>query len=313
MNFQEFKNKYQKKEPEKFPHRVNPQPSSSVMVQTYHHRNHIKACLDAILGQKTTFPYEILLGEDGSDDGTREICVEYAKKYPEKIRLFLHHPENKKKVLGVTTGNFNALYNFFEARGRYIAFCEGDDLWTDRNKLQKQIKFLAHNESYSLSYHSFQEMDFLGRSFPNGGILQQYKEDMTKSQLLRLTYHPLLSTVCFRKSFNTLPEEILEVINMDSFLLSLLGNYGKAKFQSHIKPSEYRRHTSGVWSKKDEEFKFISKINTHKTLGLYYEKEKNEDLAKFFRSKAKINLKSLLAYYLKTGNFKQFFNNLYRE
>ncbi|MDZ7795668.1 MAG: glycosyltransferase [Candidatus Marinimicrobia bacterium] len=63
----------------------------SVVVVTYQHSNYIKDCLDGILMQKTDFPVEILLGEDASTDGTREICIEYANKYPDKIRLFLHH------------------------------------------------------------------------------------------------------------------------------------------------------------------------------------------------------------------------------
>ena len=72
----------------------------------------------------------------------REICIEYAQKYPEKIRLFLHHPSNKIKVLDIITGNFNGFYNFYNTRGNYIAFCEGDDYWTDPLKLQKQVDYL---------------------------------------------------------------------------------------------------------------------------------------------------------------------------
>ena len=59
------------------------QPVVSVTVATYQHVNYIRKCLDGILMQKTTFPYEIILGEDGSIDGTQDICKEYAEKFPD--------------------------------------------------------------------------------------------------------------------------------------------------------------------------------------------------------------------------------------
>jgi len=68
----------------------NSDPVVSVCVQTYQHVNYIKKCLEGILMQKTKFKFEIILGEDDSKDGTRDICIDYAKKYPDKIRLFLH-------------------------------------------------------------------------------------------------------------------------------------------------------------------------------------------------------------------------------
>src|SRR6476619_44433 len=100
MNFQEFKEKYQHKEIVEYPNKVDDKPMVSVCVQTYQQVNYIKECLESILIQKTDFPFEILLGEDESTDGTREICIEYAKKYPERIRLFLHCRENNIVISG---------------------------------------------------------------------------------------------------------------------------------------------------------------------------------------------------------------------
>src|SRR3954469_12007804 len=116
MNSEEFKKKYEKVRVEPFPNYVTEYPLVSVCVQTYQHVNYIKDCMEGILMQQTNFPFEILLGEDQSTDGTREICIEYAQKYPDKIRLFLHHRENNIKINGRQTGLFNFLYNFFSAR-----------------------------------------------------------------------------------------------------------------------------------------------------------------------------------------------------
>jgi glycosyltransferase involved in cell wall biosynthesis len=153
MSFEEFKEKYQKIPVDLFPNYVTEHPLVSVAVQTYQQNAYIKDCLQGILMQKTNFPFEILLGEDQSTDGTREICIEYAQKYPDKIRLFLHHRENSIKINGRQTGLFNFLYNFFSSRGKYIAICEGDDYWTDPFKLQKQVDEMETNLYINISSH----------------------------------------------------------------------------------------------------------------------------------------------------------------
>jgi cellulose synthase/poly-beta-1,6-N-acetylglucosamine synthase-like glycosyltransferase len=109
MDFREFKEKYQKKEVEEISFSPPVEPVVSVLVQTYQQKDFIKECLDSILMQETTFEYEILVGDDGSTDGTREICQQYAENYPGKIRLFLHHRENQIQVLGEATFQFQCL------------------------------------------------------------------------------------------------------------------------------------------------------------------------------------------------------------
>lgn len=106
-------------------------PIVSVCVQTYQHEAYIKECLDSILAQKTSFPFEIILGEDDSEDQTRKICKEYAEKNPDRIRLFLRNKKDKIFINGVKTGRFNFLENLKSCRGKYIAMCDGDDYWTD--------------------------------------------------------------------------------------------------------------------------------------------------------------------------------------
>ena len=89
---------------------VSDLPLVSICVQTYNHEKFIGKCLDSILMQETTFPFEILLGEDESIDSTRKICTEYAVNYPNKIRLFLHSRKNTIYINGGATGRFNINY-----------------------------------------------------------------------------------------------------------------------------------------------------------------------------------------------------------
>lgn len=134
------------------------QPVVSVVVSTYQQVDYIQQCLDGILNQKTNFPFEIIVGEDDSQDGTREICISYAEKYPDKIRLFLR--DRKLSHLHDENGNLICLLNGISgfsrmsARGKYIAFCEGDDYWAVPSKLQKQFDYMERNKDCSLCYHA---------------------------------------------------------------------------------------------------------------------------------------------------------------
>lgn len=150
MTFEEYKAKYEKVPVVEVPSEVREDPLVSVKVLAYNHAPFIRRCLEGILAQKTEFSYEIVIGEDESTDGTREICMEYAKRFPKKIRLFLGHRENNIKFYGRATGMFNSYYINFSTHGKYIAACEGDDEWTDPLKLQKQISFLEEHPKCSV-------------------------------------------------------------------------------------------------------------------------------------------------------------------
>lgn len=99
--------------------------------------------------QETDFPIEILIHDDASTDGTDGIIREYADKYPDLI-LPLFEIENQ-----YSQGKQNEIdfYNYRRARGKYIAYCEGDDYWTDPLKLQKQVDFMESHPDYSVCFH----------------------------------------------------------------------------------------------------------------------------------------------------------------
>lgn len=116
--------------------------SVSVCMITYNHEKFISEAINSVLIQKCNFPIEIVIGEDNSTDLTRAICEDYAKKYPNLIKL-LHSNIN----LGITS-NFNRTLK--ACGGKYIALCEGDDYWIDPFKLQKQVDLLEQNHDYHL-------------------------------------------------------------------------------------------------------------------------------------------------------------------
>lgn len=99
--------------------------------------------------QETSFEYEIIIHDDASNDGTREILEEYASKYPTLFKLILQDENQYSKGIDVMA----ILFSY--ATGKYIAMCEGDDYWTDPLKLQKQVDFLENNPDYVLTTHYY--------------------------------------------------------------------------------------------------------------------------------------------------------------
>ena len=117
------------------------QPLVSVVMIAYNVEQFIGEAIESVLSQNVSFIYELVIGEDCSQDKTREIAIEYEAKYPDKIRV-LQHSEN----LGLTP-NCVATHN--ACKGKYIALLDSDDYWTDNNKLQKQIEFLERKPEYA--------------------------------------------------------------------------------------------------------------------------------------------------------------------
>ncbi len=127
------------------------QPKVTVWCLTYNQKGFIRDALDGFVMQKTDFHFEVIVHDDASTDGTTDIVKEYATKYPEIIKLMVE-TENQWQKGGLK--RIVAIMNEKYRRGKYIAFCEGDDYWTDPEKLQRQVYFLDNHPDYSMCFHS---------------------------------------------------------------------------------------------------------------------------------------------------------------
>jgi len=255
MNFSDFKSQYENKTVIHYPNKVRENPLVSICIQTYQHENIINQCIDSILSQKVDFDYEILIGEDGSEDKTREICIDYANKYPEKIRLFLHHRMNNIRVNDLPTGRFNALYNFFSSKGEYIAICEGDDYWIDKHKLAKQIHICKkENVGVVMSdYYYLINSKLYGSDNP-----QIEKKDYYRVHIHNLSssnYHfSHTSTYFFRRSHLKKlyrHEWLFKSWGLDTLLMPIFFENDKV-FYLNEKMSVYRVNNSGISSDKQD-------------------------------------------------------------
>ena len=166
----------------------------SVCMITYNHENYVAQAIEGALMQKTSFDVELVIGEDCSTDGTRGIVFDYAKKYPEIVRII------------TSEKNVGAMQNFIRTlnacQGKYIALCEGDDYWTDPLKLQKQVDFLEANSEYGMVYS---DIELIGESIPNSETRNlsirrtRYKSGDIFFELLKRQNFINTCTVCFRK------------------------------------------------------------------------------------------------------------------
>lgn len=224
-------------------------PIVSVCVQTYQHEAYIRECLDSLLNQKTSFHFEIILGEDDSEDGTREICQEYAAKHPDRIRLFLRDKKDKIFINGKKTGRFNFLENLKSCRGKYIAMCDGDDYWIDNYKLEKQISFIEKEAMVSLCYSAY-----IYEKVDSTSFTEVVKDQIhNPNELKKTLYLGHISTWVFRNDLQDLLNNpiIYKAPVMDLVLFSYFKNRGNIASQSFC-TSFYRYNALGMYRLKSE-------------------------------------------------------------
>ncbi|HSX23591.1 MAG TPA: glycosyltransferase [Candidatus Saccharimonadales bacterium] len=211
-------------------------PKVSIVSVSYNQEKYIRDTLESFVMQKTDFEFEIIIGDDHSSDKTPEIIQEYAAKYPNLIRPIL----NKQNV-GVAQNFINVLQ---AAKGDYIALCEGDDYWTDPQKLQLQADFLDKHTDYALCFHSVRvffedesEKEFIYPATKNAN-------DFNLEELLKENFIQTNSVMYRRqKDYAKLPVNILPI---DWYLHLYHAQFGKIGFIDKVM-SAYRRHPGGVW------------------------------------------------------------------
>lgn len=215
----------------------------SVCVITYNHERYIRQALDSVLVQRLDVPWEVVVGEDCSTDGTGVIVREYAARHPERIRL-LDTPHN----LGAF-GKHNFVRTLGECRGEYVALLEGDDYWTDPDKLRRQVEFLDANPTHAACFHPVDVVDAAGRvtdEFPRTA-----QSDFGLDDLIRGNVIPTCSVVFRRGLFGAFPAWFYDCVAGDWPLHLLNARHGRAR-RLPGRMGAYRVHAGGVWSRHAE-------------------------------------------------------------
>ncbi len=223
-------------------------PLVSVRIIAYQNAPYISECIDSVLMQKTNFPFEICIGEDGSTDGTREICLEYQEEHPDKVRVFLWDRSDPKRK-GLPPARFNFIETMKRCRGKYIALLDGDDYWTDRTKLERQVKFLEENKDFSMCFHSGHMRGNPNTKNHREKIFPEITTDSTYTLEDFLFYNKAYSASVLYKSeaIRPLPDwfQNVQLGDYTMHILALIN--GNARCLNRVM-SVYRVHSSAIQS-----------------------------------------------------------------
>lgn len=208
---------------------------------TYNHKDYIGQCLDGFVMQKTNFKFMAFVGDDASTDGTTEIIREYEQKFPHIIKG-IYHTQN----VGISKNSFDVAN---VCKSKYIAVCEGDDYWTDENKLQKQVDFLEANPDYTLCFHPVQII-YESFNFKRRNTIHPRKKQEWNFEVLLKWNFIHTNSVVYRRIFTQSKlNEIFpsDILPGDWYSHLLYAKEGKIKMIDNVM-SVYRRHPSGIWS-----------------------------------------------------------------
>lgn len=258
-------------------------PKVSVLIITYNQKNFIRQAIDSVLAQETTFPIEILVGDDFSSDGTREIIQEYERQHPGLVKGVLH-PRNMGK-----NGGINFLETLKRAAGEYYALIDGDDYLTDPLKLQKQVDLLDAHPDYSMAFHNalITYEDGSPSHVLNGPDMKPYYtiEDLIGEDEI---WFMATSSTLYRNSIKEYPAWFSESVSGDIPRLILKAKMGKIGYLPDVM-SVYRKNSNGTsFTDKYDDAVFLQNridmySNINQELNYQYDRLLKKNIARYYR------------------------------
>lgn len=233
----------------------------SVAMPTYGQEKFIEEAVLGVLSQQCDFEVELIVADDCSPDSTAEIVRNIVDTHPNGSWIqYIRHEKNKGAIP-------NFAWTLCEAKGKYIAACEGDDYWTDPLKLQKQVDFMEKNPDYSIIFHKVKEVDLHGVSTDTILNSPDHEEtyDIHKLASGNFIHTP---SVLFKKNFHEFPEWI-NISPVGDYPLHMLNaQYGLIKYL----PEEMAAYRigAGIWSSQTRIHQFVNTLFTLKLLITYF-------------------------------------------
>lgn len=224
---------------------ANEKPLVSIRCTAFNHEKFIAQCLEGFLIQETDFPFEVCVHDDASSDNTAKIIQEYAEKYPKIIKPLIETENQYSKNDGSFTRIVNSMLN-----SKYIAVCEGDDFWTDPQKLQRQISYLESHPDCSAVIHRCMKLN--DRTGNIEGLFPKFEtaRDIPTEEIIlggggffgtnTIVYHTEIK--------NFYAEEYWDVSPVGDFPLILSCAYAGRVHYMPEAMSVYRIFSQGSWS-----------------------------------------------------------------
>lgn len=247
---------------------MNKSPLVSIICTAYNHEDYIKDALDGFVMQKTNFPFEIIVSDDASTDETALIINQYEKKYPELFKIYYHKENQYSKGIPFFANELIA-----NARGKYIALCEGDDYWTDPYKLQKQVDYLENNKNFVFCIHKYKR-HFCNQNFYADTLYPELFSDNNGFIVNKLIFskywltQPLTALICSDSLRNVflLAKSFKYFRDIHIFYLLLQKGNG---FCMNFYGGVYNIHDGGIHSGVSTKNQIIDNYNSIKELYLY--------------------------------------------
>ena len=212
-------------------------PLVSICCITYNHEKYISEAIEGFLIQRTSFPIEIIIHDDASNDRTPEILKKYQVKYPDIIKPIF------QKYNQFSQGKKITMIAMSKARGKYIALCEGDDYWTHPLKLQKQVEFLEGNPQFSFCanyYYTRMGEELKKMTLP-------YDEVNSENIFMKNIFST--ASLLFRdEALKELPLRLIENVSAGDWALQAFACRNGPGFALPEYMSVYRLHEQGLWS-----------------------------------------------------------------
>lgn len=142
----------------------------TVICTTYNQSRYIRECLEGIVMQQTNFKFEAVVHDDASTDDTPNIIREFERKYPDIIKPIYEEENQYSKKDGSLERILDS-----HTHGKYVALCEGDDYWTDPEKLQRQFDMMEEHPDWSCCFHKHSDL------LPSGRILEMIPQKIASS------------------------------------------------------------------------------------------------------------------------------------
>ena len=275
-------------------------PLVSICTVAFNHENYIEQMLQSILNQKINFDYELLIHDDASTDKTADIIKSYAAKYPNIIKPIFQNENQFSR--GIRP---NIEYNISRAKGKYLAFCDGDDFWCDSLKLQKQVDFLEVNSTFMGCSHNTKILrESVDNILKDEFIINNPQKDIyTIDDFIKgeAYFHTSAFVFRFNENEKNYILDLLKQIRGDWFRSMVFASFGPIKYIDEVM-SVYRIHDKGVWSKLSEEEQVLKNLDAILSINKAFDYKYEENLMNLFTRVSLTSIKN-------TNDITEFFNN----
>lgn len=262
----------------------------SVFVLCYNHEQYLKRFFESVLKQKTDFGVEIVINDDSSTDGSRDIIEKYYKKYP-NIIIPIFQKTNRCST------DRSIIYKdlFKHSKGKYISFCESDDFFEDEYKLVIQHTLLERYQEANFSAHVVNKINSNDRTkigvIPNISIKSGIYKDRDMFKLVSEYHHPQTSSYFFRREsfvpFLDKIDELKRIVTFDDLSILMLGIYNSKYLFINRPMSNYSAFVDGGWMSKQSALSIDKKIDNYYSCLEYYkfiDEKTSHRFSKYFKN-----------------------------